>query len=121
MKNIKKKAGAKWSSSEIERLYRMEKTKIQHSAQHLAQEKLKAHLRLMDKHRHFLQGKINRQIPQIDRLNVQLRQYKKKRDLLSQKAKKISLENSHDLKILHSLDSRRKKMLSKIKRLALKK
>lgn len=117
----KRNPRAKWSSSEIEKLYHLEKTKIHHSAQHLEREKLKAYLRLMDKHRHFLQGKIDRQLPQINHLSSQLQQIKKKHDLLLKKVRKIRSENRHNMGLLHGLDSRRKKVLSKLKKLASKK
>ena len=113
--NKNKKKNASWSSSQIERLYRLEKVKIETSARQLEMEKLRAYLRLMEKRKHSLQRKIAAQASQVHHYASQLRQLKKKTDLLSQQSGKLKSINDKDMQILHELEMKRKKLLSELR------
>lgn len=107
-----KKSNNSLDSSEIEKLYRAEKKRIEDSTQQLEKEKCKAYLRLMDKHKQFLQGRIGKRMHTIRRLHSLL---KKKQDQLLQKIEKVKSENDKDLRSLQGLDSEHKKLVVELK------
>ena len=72
-----KKSKNSLDSSEIKRLYRAEKEKIEDSARQLEQEKCKAYLRLTDKRAQLLRGRINNRMHTIRRLHARLQIDKK--------------------------------------------
>ena len=116
-KRNKVKNKVKWFSSRIERLYRLEKIKIEHSAQRLEHEKLEAYLRLLDKQKHSLKSRINLQTRQIHHHNSQLRLHQKKGEHLLQKIKKVESENQSDLQNLGDLVSKYKRLRSELRNL----
>ncbi|MDO8511261.1 MAG: hypothetical protein Q7S55_03785 [Nanoarchaeota archaeon] len=113
--NKNNKKNASWSSSQIERLYRLEKVKIETSARQLEMEKLRAYLRLMEKRKHSLQRKIAAQVSQTHHAASQLRQLKKKMDQSLQQSGKLKSINDKDLQALHELEVKRKKLLSELR------
>ena len=112
------KSNSRWSSSQIEKLYRKEKARIESSAQLLEKEKLKAYLRLLEKSKRFLQGRMNKRMHAVRRLNIQL---KKKQNQLLKRTEKLRSLNGKDSRSLQAMETERKKLLSELKNLGSKK